>query len=45
MAGGAAPQLDPATLAGASSLLLSPLAVLRGRRVRVARATRSRVTR
>jgi hypothetical protein len=41
----AAPELDPATLAGAVTLLLGALAVLRGRRVRVARATRSRDTR
>lgn len=38
----AAPELDPATLAGAITLLLGSLAVLRGRRVRVARR---RVTR
>lgn len=40
----AAPELDPATLAGAITLLLGSLAVLRGRRVRLSRA-RSRVTR
>lgn len=37
----AAPELDPATLAGAITLLLGSLAVLRGRRVRVSRATRA----
>jgi hypothetical protein len=41
----AAPELDPATLAGAVTLLLGALAILRGRRVRVARATRSRDSR
>jgi len=41
----AAPELDPATLAAAITLLLGSLAVLRGRRVRPSRATRSRVTR
>ena len=41
----AAPELDPATLAGAITLLLGALAVLRGRRVRVSRGPRSRVTR
>lgn len=41
----AAPELDPATLAGAITLLLGSLAVLRGRRVRLSRAPRSRVTR
>ena len=41
----AAPELDPATLAGAITLLLGSLAVLRGRRVRLARASRLRATR
>lgn len=41
----AAPELDPATLGGAITLLLGSLAVLRGRRVRVARAPRFRETR
>jgi hypothetical protein len=41
----AAPELDPATLAAAVTLLLGSLAVLRGRRVRVASASRFRKTR
>lgn len=41
----AAPELDPATLAGAITLLLGALAILRGRRVPVARGRLPRVTR
>lgn len=41
----AAPELDPGTLAGAITLLLGSLAVLRGRRVRLSRAAPGRVTR
>lgn len=41
----AAPELDPATLAGAVTLLLGALAVLRGRRVRVSRVSRPRLSR
>ena len=41
----AAPELDPATLAAAVTLLLGSLAVLSGRRVRVSRTSRPRLTR
>ena len=41
----AAPELDPETLAAAVTLLLGSLAVLSGRRVRVSRTSRPRLTR